>query len=77
MAHLAAAGGCDRVYTLYGPTSVNKNTHEGMIPIVAQGVCPYQACYTDKFSADGLACKNNVCMKSITIDRVAQEVLGA
>ncbi|KKK46778.1 hypothetical protein LCGC14_3161850, partial [marine sediment metagenome] len=73
MAHLAVVGGCKKVIVLYGPTSVNKNTHDSMTPIVAQGACSSQACYTDHFTCD---CSENICMKAIKAERVLQELLS-
>lgn len=71
MAHMAVAGGCKKVFVLYGPTSVNKNTHDGMASIVATGACKYAPCYTDHFVRP---CEQNMCMRSISVERVLREV---
>lgn len=75
MAHLAVAGGCQRVVVLYGPTRPEKNTHGPMVPVVAYGACKYQPCYSDHFSDEGLKCQPLYpCMAHISVARVLREV---
>lgn len=72
MSHLALAGGCQKVIVMYGPTSPTKNTHGGALAVVNK-VCPFQPCYTDRFSVDGKRCHDNQCMKVIE----PGQILGA
>lgn len=71
MAHIALAGGCQKVLILYGPTRPEKNTHDGAVAIVTKA-CPHQPCYSDVFSPEGKACKVNKCMQVIPVKRVLE-----